>query len=78
MNNPEKLATYCTRDEEQQNKKHNTICGGHRYALTHTNKVNKTSGLIQTTGGKDEPKHRFIRTEIVTDITTRNSERKDT
>ena len=59
MNNPEKLATYCTRDEEQQNKKHNTICGGHRYALTHTNKVNKTSGLIQTTGGKDEPKHRF-------------------
>jgi hypothetical protein len=51
-------------------KKHNTICVGHHYAQTNTNNVNKTWSLIQTTGGKDEP-------EIVTDITTRDSERED-
>jgi len=36
-----------------------------------TNNVNKTCALLQTTGGKDEPK-------IATDITTPNLERKDT
>ena len=33
-----------TQDEDQQNKKHNTICVGHRYVQTNTstNNVNKT------------------------------------
>ena len=39
--------------------------------------VNKTSTLLQTTGGKDEP-NIFLYVEIVTDITTQNSERQDT
>jgi hypothetical protein len=28
MNNPEKMAAWCTTDEEKQ--KHNTICVGHQ------------------------------------------------
>ena len=31
MDNPEKLATLSTQDEDKQNKKHNTICVGHHY-----------------------------------------------
>ena len=34
--NPEKLATYGTQDEEQ----HNTICDGHHYIQANTNNVN--------------------------------------
>ena len=57
MNKPEKPARYGTQDEGKQNK--NTICVGHNYAQTNTNKVNKTRDLLQTTGGKDEPnKHK--------------------
>ena len=37
--NPEKLATYCTQDEE--NTTH-IICVGHHYTQTNTNNVNKT------------------------------------
>jgi hypothetical protein len=44
---------------------------------TNTNNVNKTCILLQTTGGKDEPNIVFY-AEIVTDITTWNSEHKDT
>ena len=40
MDNPEKLATQGTQDEEKQ--KHSTICVGHQYTQTNTNKVNKT------------------------------------
>ena len=36
-------------------QKHNTICVGHHYTQTNTNKLNKTRFLLQTTGGKDEP-----------------------
>jgi len=50
MDKPEKMATQGTKDEDKQNKKHNTICVGHHYTQIHTNDVNKT------TGGKDEPK----------------------
>ena len=32
MDNPEKLATQCTQDEEKKN--HHTICVGHHYAQT--------------------------------------------
>jgi hypothetical protein len=38
MDNPEKLATYDTQDEE----KHHTMCVAHHYAQTITNNVNKT------------------------------------
>jgi hypothetical protein len=31
MDNPEKLATLSTQDEDKQSKKHNTICVGHHY-----------------------------------------------
>ena len=42
-----------------------------------TNNVNKTwPSFLQTTGGKDEPKNIFY-AEIVADITTWKSERKD-
>jgi hypothetical protein len=37
MNNPEKLATYGTHNEEKQKQKHNTICAGHHDAQTNTN-----------------------------------------
>jgi hypothetical protein len=59
MDNPEKLATYGTQDEEKQ--KHNTIYVGHHYAQTNTNNVNKTCALLQTTGGKDELSIVFMR-----------------
>jgi len=36
MDNPEKLATYGTQDEEKQNERHNAICVGHHYAQTNT------------------------------------------
>ena len=51
MDNPEKLATLGTQDEE----KHNTLCVWHLYAQTNTNDVNKTRALLQTTEGKNEP-----------------------
>ena len=40
-NNPEKLATQGTQEEEKQSK-HNTICVGHHDTQTSTNKVSKT------------------------------------
>jgi hypothetical protein len=43
---------------------------------TNTNSINKTWALQQATGGKDEPNIVFY-AEIVADITTQNSERKD-
>jgi hypothetical protein len=40
MDKPEKLATLGTQDEDKQNKnKHNTICVGHHYMQTNTNKT---------------------------------------
>ena len=48
MDNPEKLATLGTQDEEKQKKKPN-------YTQANTNNVNKTWAVLQTTGGKDEP-----------------------
>ena len=55
--------------------KNNSVCVWHQYAQTNTNNVNQTWTLLLTTGDKDE--HRFY-VAIVTDITTRNSQRKDT
>jgi hypothetical protein len=41
MENPEKLATEGTQDEEKQSKS-NTICVGHHHTQTNTNNVNNT------------------------------------
>ena len=41
MDNPEKLATQGTQDEDKQKKKHNTINVGHNYTQINTNNVNK-------------------------------------
>ena len=51
---------------------------GHHYTQTNTNNVNMTRALQQTTNWMQRRnEHRFY-SEIVTDITTWNSERKDT
>ena len=52
MDNPEKLATKGTQDEEKQKQKpkHNTICVGHHYAQANTNNVNKTF-FLSSVGG---------------------------
>ena len=55
MDNPEKLATLGTQDEDKQNKK------THHYMQTNTNNVNKIWAHLQTTGGRDEPNIVFIR-----------------
>jgi len=41
MDNPEKLATSGTQDEDKQNK-NNTIYVGQHYTQTNTNNVSKT------------------------------------
>ena len=40
MDNPETLTKDGIQDED--NKKHNTICAGHYYTQTNTNNVSKT------------------------------------
>ena len=52
-NRVHKTKTGYTR-RKQETQKHNIICVGNHYAQTNTNNVNKTSALLQTTGGKDE------------------------
>jgi len=59
MENPEKLATQGTQDEDRQSK--NTT----QYALDITmfkqiHNVNKTQASLQTTGDKDEPNIVFM------------------
>ena len=64
------------RSQGQTKQKHNTICVGHHYAQTNTNSVTKSCPL-----GNNWRKRRTEHccyANIVTDITTRNSERKDT
>ena len=56
MDNPEKLATKGTQDED----KHNTICIVHHCVQKNTNNINKTLALLQTTGGKAEPNIVFM------------------
>jgi len=55
IDNPEKLATLGTQDEDKQN----TMYVRHHYTQTNTNKVNKTRALLQTTGGKDHSRLNF-------------------
>ena len=58
---------HTRRRKTKQN--YNTIFLGYHYTQTNTNNINKTWGLLQATGGKDEPNIVFY-AEIVTDITT--------
>ena len=58
MDNPEKLATYGTQDEEKQTKNTTNMCWTPLCANTHN--VNKTWAHLQTTGGKDEPNIVFM------------------
>ena len=74
IDNPEKLTTFGTQDEQNKTTRQYVFDMQH-CAQTNTNNVNKTWDL-QTTRGKDEPN--IVYAEIITDITTRNSERKDT
>jgi hypothetical protein len=49
-------------DEDKQNKKKTTQkCVGDHYAQGNTINVNKTWGLLQTTGGKGEPHNVVLR-----------------
>ena len=57
MDNPEKLATQDTQDEEKKP----TMCVGQNYAQTKTNNVIKTRPLLPTIVGKDEPNIVFMR-----------------
>ena len=59
-NNPEKLATYGTQDEEKQNKNTTQYDRTPLCANKHKN-VNKTRVHLQTTGDKDEPNIVFMR-----------------
>ena len=63
--------------QRQTKQKESTPGVGHRYSQANTNIVRKTLVLLQTTGGKDEPNIVFMR-KSYPDITTRNSERRDT
>ena len=56
MDSPAELAPYGIQDERQAKQKHNTICVGDQYSQTNTNNVNTKWDLLQTSGGKDEPK----------------------
>ena len=71
-----KMEIYSTQDQEKQNI-HTTQYMFDITVQTNTNNVNKTWVLLQTTGGKDEPSI-VLYAEILTDFTTRNSERANT
>ena len=48
MDNPEKLATLGTQEEDKHTKKHtNTICAGQHHMQTSTNNVDKIRALLQ-------------------------------
>ena len=71
MSNPEKLVTQDTHDEDIHSK--NTT----QYVETNTNNVNKVTSPPTNNWKQRRSKHRLY-AEIVTDITTRNAERKET
>jgi hypothetical protein len=57
MDNPDKLATQGTQDEENKTKTQHNMCLPPLCA----NNVNKTWAHLQTTVGKDEPNIVFMR-----------------
>ena len=77
MGNPEKLATYLMQDVDKQSKNTTQYVLDTTMCKTNTNNVSKALAFLQTTAGKDEPNISFF-VEIVTEITTRHSERKNT
>ena len=56
MDNPEKLATYGTQDDDKQNTTQYNMC----WTSLCANKQKSRKLKIQTTGGKDEPNMVFI------------------
>jgi len=62
MENPKKLATQGTQEEEKQNKATTQYVLETTIAQTSTHDINNTWVRLQTTGGKDEPNIAFIRT----------------
>ena len=61
MDNPEKLATYVTQDEEKQNKNTTHICVGHYYTQTNKNNI-KTWALLRDKQLEVKTDHCFMRT----------------
>ena len=55
MDNPEKLATLSTQYTGRRKITKNKQTTIQQYTQTNTNNVNNTWGILQTTGGKDEP-----------------------
>ena len=53
--NPEKLATQGTQDEEKQNNNTTQYVLDTTNKQTNTNNVNKTCALLQPTGSRGEP-----------------------
>ena len=54
MDNPEKLVTQGTKDEDKQNKNTTQYVLNTTIPKTNTNNVNKTRALLQATVGKDD------------------------
>ena len=71
MGNPEKLVAQGTHDEDIQNETTT------QYVETNTNNVNKTQAPSTNNWKQSRSKHLYY-AEIVTDITSRNSECKET
>ena len=61
MDNPEKLATLSTQYTGRRKITKNKQTTIQQYTQTNTNNVNNTWGILQTTGGKDEPNIVFMR-----------------
>ena len=69
MDNLKKLVTQDTQDEEKQNKDRTQYVLD-TYTQANTNNLKKTSVLLQTTGGKDEPYYASnLMRNVVTDDT---------
>ena len=66
---------YARRRKTKQN--HNTICVGHHYTQANTSNVKKDISSPTNNWGYRRVEHSFY-AEIATDITTQNSQRKDT
>ena len=61
MDNPEKLATQGTQEEDKENKNTTQYVLDTTIPHTNRNNVNKTCALLQTVWGKDEPNMVFMR-----------------
>ena len=64
MDNPEKLATQGTKDEDQTKQKHNTIFVGYHYVQANANNVNKTLSY-DTVLAKGKQNNYYLRTKLL-------------